>query len=99
MESPSEPTAAICWPAVTVCLTGPAVAKVVNAAFVRQGLPAVGSHRLLHTAATEMLRGGASLAGVSQVLRHRSAASSALYAKVDYKELRVLAQLWPGSQS
>ena len=80
-------------------LTGPAVAAVVNAAFVRQGLPVVGSHRLRHTAATGMLRGGASLAEVSQVLRHNSAASSALYAKVDYDALRVLAQPWPGAQS
>jgi integrase len=72
---------------------------VVNAAFVRQGLPVVGSHRLRHTAATGMLRGGASLAEVSQVLRHRSAASSALYAKVDHDALRVLARPWPGAQS
>jgi integrase/recombinase XerD len=80
-------------------LTGSTVAAVVNTAFVRQGLPVVGSHRLRHTAATGMLRSGASLAEVSQVLRHRSAASSALYAKVDHDALRALARPWPGAQS
>jgi len=42
-----------------------------------------------------MLRSGASLAEVSQVLRHHSAATAAIYAKVDHLELRPLALSWP----
>ena len=45
--------------------------------------PPVHAHRLRHTAATAMLRGGASLAEVGQVLRHRHALTTAIYAKVD----------------
>ena len=44
------------------------------AAAERAGLGAVQAHRLRHTAATELLRAGASLPEVGQVLRHRQAA-------------------------
>ena len=47
--------------------------------------------------ATEMLRAGASLPEVGQVLRHRSARSTAIYAKVDEVALRPLARPWPGT--
>jgi site-specific recombinase XerD len=46
----------------------------------RAGLPRVGAHRLRHTAATEMLRQGASLAEIGQVLRHREQKTTAIYA-------------------
>lgn len=46
--------------------------------------------------ATELLRAGAPLADVGQVLRHRSQLSTAIYAKVDHTALRALAQPWPG---
>ncbi len=68
---------------------------VVRAACDRAGLPRVGAHRLRHTAATEMLREGASLAEIGQVLRHREQKTTAIYAKVDRKELRALARPWP----
>jgi site-specific recombinase XerD len=55
----------------------------------------VAAHRLRHTAATEMLRAGASLSDVGQVLRHRSALSTATYAKVDRIALRQIARPWP----
>ncbi len=71
------------------------VAWVVRAACDRAGLPRVGSHRLRHTAATEMLRAGASLVEIGQVLRHREQRTTALYAKVDTKALRTLARPWP----
>ena len=61
----------------------------------RAGLERFGLHRLRHTAATAMLRQGASLLEVSEVLRHRSAQSTARYAKVDYQALRPLARDWP----
>jgi integrase/recombinase XerD len=71
------------------------VAWVVRAACDRVGLPRVGSHRLRHTAATEMLRKGASLPEIGQVLRHREQRTTALYAKVDCNALRTLARPWP----
>ena len=54
---------------------------------------------LRHTAATEMLRGGASLAEIGHVLRHRSSNTTAIYAKVDLGALRPLALPWPGEGS
>jgi integrase/recombinase XerD len=68
---------------------------VVRAACDRAGLPRVGAHRLRHTAATEMLRRGGSLAEIGQVLRHREQKTTAIYAKVDRKALRALARPWP----
>jgi len=44
-----------------------------------------------------MLRAGTPLADVGQVLRHRSAMSTAIYAKVDREALSTLARAWPGS--
>jgi integrase/recombinase XerD len=72
------------------------VAWVVRAACDRAGLPRVGAHRLRHTAATEMLRAGASLAEIGQVLRPREQKTTAIYAKVDWNALRPLAPPWPG---
>jgi integrase/recombinase XerD len=43
----------------------------------------VGAHRLPYAPATELLRQGAALAEISQVLRHRDLATTAIYAKVD----------------
>ena len=71
------------------------VSEVVRAASERAGLGSFGAHRLRHTAGTEMLRAGASLAEVAQVLRHRSVATTAIYAKVDHLVLRQLARPWP----
>ncbi len=46
-----------------------------------------------------MLRGGASLPEIGEVLRHRSPLSTSIYAKVDIAALRALALPWPGSAS
>ena len=56
-------------------------------------MPLVGAHR--HTAATEMLRAGASLAEIGEVLRDREEKTTGRYAKVDRKALRALARPWP----
>jgi len=61
-------------------LTSGGVSHIVRAACGRAGLPELHAHRLRHTAATEMLRGGASLPEVGQVLRHASILSTAIYA-------------------
>lgn len=71
------------------------VASIVRRACVRAGLPEVGTHRLRHTVACEMVRSGVPLAEIGQVLRHRSLSSTAIYARVDLDQLRQLAQPWP----
>jgi integrase len=63
---------------------------------VQSGIAPAGAHRLRHTAATAVLREGASLEEVGQLLRHRDVASTAIYAKVDQGRLRTLARTWPG---
>jgi integrase/recombinase XerD len=75
-----------------------AIRHTMQRASGRAGLPRVGAHRLRHTLATEMLRAGASLPEVGQVLRHRSLLSTSIYAKVDDDALRVLARPWPGGE-
>lgn len=62
----------------------------------RAGIAAGGAHTLRHTAATAMLRRGASLDEIAHVLRHRHVDTTAIYAKVDDAALRALAQPWPG---
>jgi len=71
------------------------VAWVVRAACDRAGLARVGAHRLRHTCATQMLRAGASLPEIGQILRHREQKTTAIYAKVDHAALRPLARPWP----
>lgn len=71
------------------------VTAVVYRACARAGVPRASAHVLRHSAATEMLRAGASLAEVGQTLRHRSSSATALYAKVDHASLRTLAPKWP----
>jgi len=77
-------------------ISAAAVASVVRAAARRAGLSSVGAHRLRHTTATAMLRAGAGLTEVGQVLRHRTAMTTAIYAKVDRSALRGLVRPWPG---
>jgi len=62
----------------------------------RAGLGELGAHQLRHTIATELLRAGAPLSEIGQVLRHRNPGTTAIYAKVDREALRSLARPWPG---
>lgn len=55
-----------------------------------------GAHLLRHSLATRMLRGGASLTQIGQILRHQMLQTTEIYAKVDLEALRKLAQPWPG---
>ncbi len=75
------------------------VSSIVRRACVRAGVAPVGAHRLRHTAACDMVAVGVPLSEISQVLRHRSLASTAIYARVDIDQLRGLAQPWPGGQA
>jgi site-specific recombinase XerD len=43
-----------------------------------------------------MLRGGASLSEIGEILRHRNPDTTTIYAKVDLDALRTLALPWPG---
>jgi site-specific recombinase XerD len=78
-------------------------ATILNAmlreAFDRTGLKPpqkyVGSHVLRHSLATDMLRKGASLDEIGDVLRHRSRVSTTIYAKHDIEGLRSIAREWP----
>ncbi len=73
------------------------VTGIVRRACERAGVAPAGAHRLRHSAATAMLRAGAPLAEIGQVLRQSHAATTAVYAKVDRVALRALAQPWPGA--
>jgi site-specific recombinase XerD len=72
------------------------VAQAVYTAAQRAGLAQVHPHRLRHTAATQLLRAGASLPEIGQLLRHRRVLTTAIYAKVDRDALRTIARPWPG---
>jgi site-specific recombinase XerD len=80
-------------------LSPAAIRGIMGQACRRAGLPRAGARRLRHSLATEMLRAGASLPEVGQVLRHRSQLATSVYAKVDENALRVLARPWPGGRS
>lgn len=83
-------------PAPIGTMTRQAVSQAVVAACRRAGLPRVAAHRLRHTAATEMLRAGSSMAEVAEVLRHQLLYTTAIYARVDHAALRAVAMPWPG---
>lgn len=81
-------------------LRSSSIGSLVSRACGRAGLPRVGPHRLRHTTATDLLRHGASLSEIGQLLRHRSGAeTTAIYAKVDQSALETLAQPWPGGRA
>jgi site-specific recombinase XerD len=78
-----------------------AVSVIVAEAMRRSGVicPSRGAaHVLRHSAATSMLRQGASLQDIAAILRHRSIETTQIYAKVDVTMLRQMAQPWPEVQ-
>ncbi len=82
-------------------LTSGAVTAAVGLAFMRAQLDVAckGAHVLRHTAAARMVRGGASLKEVADVLRHRSLETTMIYTKVDLPALADLALPWPEVRS
>ena len=76
-----------------------AICTIVERALTRAELdpPRKGAHLLRHALACTMLRGGASLAEIGEILRYRSPDTTAIYAKVDVTALRALAPAWPCS--
>jgi integrase/recombinase XerD len=75
------------------------VSTIVRRALDRAGLhpPVRGAHLLRHSLATTMLQHGASFVEIGEVLRHRAASSTEIYAKVDLARLRLVVQPWPGT--
>ena len=75
-----------------------AITSLVRRALKKAGIESArkGAHLLRHSLATDMLRHGASLNEIGELLRHRSPNSTAVYAKVELTALRPLALSWPG---
>jgi len=79
-----------------------AVSVIVARAMRQAGVTCRGrgaAHVLRHSAATSMLRQGASLQDIATILRHRSIETTEIYAKVDVATLRQIAQPWPEVQT
>jgi len=74
------------------------ICAVVRSALNRAGVESArkGAHLFRHSLATSMIRQGASLDEIGELLRHRSPNTTAIYAKVDLLALRPLALPWPG---
>lgn len=75
-----------------------AVCDIVRRALLRAGLQPErkGAHLLRHSLATQMLRRGATMTQIGQILRHQSPQTTEIYAKVDLAALQAIAQPWPG---
>ena len=79
--------------------SGGAVSDIVRGALRATGIenpPTRGANLIRHTAATTMLRAGATLDEIGTILRHKSPDTTAHYAKVDVASLQQIAQPWPG---
>jgi site-specific recombinase XerD len=85
--------------APNVGLSGNGITSLVYAACDRAGRPRLGPHRLRHGLACDLLRHGAPLGEVGQVLRHKSLLATSIYAKVDRVALSGLALPWPEARS
>ena len=77
------------------------VGTIVSAALRRAGLnpPMKGAYLFRHSLATHMLRHGATLTEIGQILHHAHPDTTSIYAKVDIDGLRGLAMPWPGDYS
>jgi site-specific recombinase XerD len=73
------------------------LSTIVRQALARADLhsPLKGAHLLRHSLATSMLRSGATMGEIAEILRHRALNSTEIYAKVDFQSLRSLAHPWP----
>ena len=65
------------------------IGSIVRHALARAGIDAArtGAHQFRHALACQMLRQGASLSEIGELLRHRSPQTTAIYAKVDLASL------------
>ena len=74
------------------------VGSIVRHRILRTGVnaPTYGTHQFRHGLATEMLRQGALLGEISDLLGHRNPQTTKIYTQVDLDALRTLALPWPG---
>jgi site-specific recombinase XerD len=74
------------------------ISALVRRALIQSGVESAhkGAHVLRHSLATSLLRQGGSLDEIGELLRHKSANTTAIYAKVDVTALHTLALPWPG---
>ena len=89
----------VCMKAPRSGFAGPStLTTIVRRALDRADLhPAMrGAHVLRHSLATTMLRSGASMSEIGEILRHRTPSTTEIYAKLDFDGLRSLAHPWPG---
>jgi site-specific recombinase XerD len=83
-------------------LRGPStICCIVRRALKRAGVTSdfKGAHLLRHSLATDLLRRGASLDEIGQLLRHSQPITTQIYAKVDIAALRSIGLAWPGAAS
>jgi len=79
--------------------SGCAITQIAKTALDRAGIKGCahrGAHVFRHSLATELLRSGATLSEIGQLLRHKSHDTTRIYAKVDINALRTLSLPWPG---
>jgi site-specific recombinase XerD len=79
--------------------SGCAITMIAKTALDRVGIGGCahrGAHIFRHSLATELLRSGATLSEIGQLLRHESHDTTRIYAKVDIEALRTLSLPWPG---
>jgi len=90
-------TAIAPWKPITPHVVTTIAARAIQRAGV--DAPSFGAHVLRHSAATGLLRQGASLQVIGEVLRHQSVETTAHYAKVDVGLLQQVTRPWPGVAS
>ncbi len=85
--------------AARIGLTGPAaIGHIVRRALARADVHRSGrgaAHLFQHGLATKMIRHGASISEIAEILRHRSQTTTAIYAQVSFEALRTVALPWP----
>lgn len=89
-------TAIAPWVPITRSVVKSAAAQAMRRAGVEA--PSFGAHILRHSAATALLRQGAPLQVIGEVLRHRCMDTTAHYAKIDVDLLQQVARPWPGGE-
>ena len=76
------------------------ISRMVHSALKRAGVHSPngqGAHIFRHSAATHLVRSGASLETIGALLRHERSMTTELYAKVDLPMLQQVAQPWMGA--
>jgi integrase/recombinase XerD len=83
-------------------LAGPAaIGHIVRRALVESAVCRRGrgaAHLFRHGLATKMIRQGASITEIAEVLRHRSQTTTAIYTHVSIEALRGVSQSWPAKE-